>query len=115
LPEPATPVGPGGAATDGERGTVEDRLGVLVRQWTEERLAEPGEPDDLHARLLGVVERPLFEAVLRARGGQYSAAARTLGIHRTTLRRRTEDGDRPGEGEKAGEGEPDDGEAGREE
>jgi two-component system, NtrC family, nitrogen regulation response regulator GlnG len=37
---------------------------------------------------LEVIEPPLLEAALRRHKGQYAAAARMLGMHRTTLRKK---------------------------
>jgi two-component system nitrogen regulation response regulator GlnG len=73
------------AAPDGR--SVEDTLALLVRQWTERRLAD-GDDGNLYEQLLAIVEPPLLEACLKACDGQYAAAARRLGLHRTTLRKK---------------------------
>ncbi|MBI5503581.1 MAG: sigma-54-dependent Fis family transcriptional regulator [Deltaproteobacteria bacterium] len=49
------------------------------------------EPRDLHARVLAMVEKPLFEAVLEATGGNQLKAADMLGINRNTLRKKITD------------------------
>jgi DNA-binding NtrC family response regulator len=84
LPEPMLP--PHSAAT-----TVEDSLAALVRRWTESQLLAPEEGQDLYDRFLRIVEPPLFEKVLDLYHGQYVSAARRLGIHRTTLKKKIED------------------------
>lgn len=46
------------------------------------------EPTAMYEMILRVVERPLFEVVLREAGGNQSRAAEWLGINRNTLRRK---------------------------
>ncbi|MCX7427643.1 MAG: sigma-54 dependent transcriptional regulator [Planctomycetia bacterium] len=66
----------------------EEAIATLVRQWSEAQLdlSEPG--DDLHERLLALVEPPLLEAAAAHFHGQAATAARRLGLHRTTLRKK---------------------------
>jgi two-component system nitrogen regulation response regulator GlnG len=66
-----------------------DILGAKIR----EMLASFGsaEPRDLHARVLAMVEKPLFEAVLESTGGNQLKAADILGINRNTLRKKITD------------------------
>ena len=45
-------------------------------------------PSDLHALLIGAVERPLIEVVLERAGGNQVKAADMLGINRNTLRKK---------------------------
>jgi len=85
LPPPTPPVWP--AAPTSDR-SLEDRLADLIRQWTEARLAQPGEEGQLHEDLLRVVEPPLLAAVLQRHHGQCAGAARVLGLHRTTLKKK---------------------------
>ena len=49
------------------------------------------EPRDMHARVLEMVERPLFEAVLENTRGNQLKAADILGINRNTLRKKITD------------------------
>ena len=42
----------------------------------------------MHEMLVKLVERPLFEIVMREAGGNQSKAAQWLGINRNTLRRK---------------------------
>ena len=46
------------------------------------------EPAAMYEMILRVVERPLFETVMREAGGNQSRAAEWLGINRNTLRRK---------------------------
>jgi len=66
-----------------------DILSAKIR----EMLASFGtaEPRDLHARVLAMVEKPLFEAVLESTGGNQLKAADILGINRNTLRKKITD------------------------
>ncbi|MFN2377777.1 MAG: helix-turn-helix domain-containing protein, partial [Candidatus Binatia bacterium] len=66
-----------------------DILGAKIR----ELLASFGssEPRDLHTRVLAMVEKPLFEAVLESTGGNQLRAADILGINRNTLRKKITD------------------------
>ena len=45
------------------------------------------EPDNLHEMLVGVVEKPLLEIVMRHAQGNQSKAAVWLGLNRNTLRK----------------------------
>ena len=67
---------------------LETRLQTMIGEWARLRAARPEAAGTLHERLLELVERPLFTAVLEQVQGNYRAAAERLGIHRTTLRRK---------------------------
>ncbi len=79
---PALPPAPGG------RLAPEESIRGLLRRWVEEQARSRPDAVDLYAEWLALVEPPLLEAVLRRSGGQCSAAARRLGLHRTTLRKK---------------------------
>ena len=84
FPPPAQPDEP---ATTGP----ESELAALVRRWAELQLAQSPQADDLYNRLLKLVEPPLLQAALQQHGGQCATAARQLGLHRTTLRRKLDE------------------------
>lgn len=63
----------------------ENAIAGLVRQWAELQLEGADGAADLHDRL---VEPPLLEAAMRKCHGQCATAARYLGLHRTTLRKK---------------------------
>ncbi len=84
LPEPMLP--PRATAS-----TDEESLVALVRRWAESQLLSPVEEQDLYNRFLKIVEPPLFEKTLEHYNGQYVSAARRLGIHRTTLKKKMGD------------------------
>ena len=71
--------------------TTENALGSLIRQWTEQQLRDNSETDDLYERFLDLVEPSLLEAALEQYHGQVATAARRLGIHRTTLRKKLDE------------------------
>jgi two-component system nitrogen regulation response regulator GlnG len=66
----------------------QDALARLVRQWTETRLETPEQVGELYDRLLEVVEPSFLRAVMQHYHGQCATAARRLGLHRTTLRKK---------------------------
>ncbi len=70
-------------------GQTESLMADLVRQWT----LSQWEKDDLrplHERLLAIIEPPLLQAAFEKSGQQYQAAARRLGLHRTTVKKKLE-------------------------
>ena len=81
LPTPTPP-----AVESGQTGQA--MLAQLVRDWAHRELNRPTPSDDLHQRLLELVEPPLLDTVLEWSGNQYAAAARQLGLHRVTLKRK---------------------------
>ena len=68
--------------------SYEDRIASLVREWAESQLERFEVANDLHERFLRLVEPPLLRAALAKYHGQYAAAARHLGLHRVTLKRK---------------------------
>jgi DNA-binding NtrC family response regulator len=69
----------------------EEALMSLVRQWTEAQLQDPAGAEDIYDRFLRFVEPPLLQAAMEHCGGQCQAAARRLGLHRTTLRKKLDE------------------------
>ncbi|HLA84000.1 MAG TPA: sigma-54 dependent transcriptional regulator [Thermoguttaceae bacterium] len=69
-------------------GPREDALEEVVRRWAQSQLKDSPDADDLYARFLEWVEPPLLRAVVEAHHGQCATAARRLGMHRTTLRKK---------------------------
>ncbi len=63
-------------------------VAMLIRQWAEAQLRDAPEDGDLYAKFLSLTEPPLLKAALEHCQGQYAAAARRLGLHRTTLRKK---------------------------
>jgi two-component system nitrogen regulation response regulator GlnG len=77
---------PGAVSADTETAVV-----AAVRRWAEQYVDKPELYGQLHERLIGVIEPPLFEVALDRHKGQFATAARVLGIHRTTLRKKLPD------------------------
>ncbi len=66
----------------------EDSITELIRRWAEVRLSADSASNNLYSELLQLIEPPLFTAAIEKHHGQCSAAARNLGLHRTTLRKK---------------------------
>ncbi len=79
------------ASPDDASETREGMLAEMVRDWTNRNLELNPEADDVYQRLLNLVEPPLFETVLEKHRGQFASAARQLGIHRVTLKRKIDE------------------------
>ncbi len=61
---------------------------TLIGQWAAARLQAGDADGTLHEQLLALVEPPLFREALRRHHGQVATAARELGLHRTTLKKK---------------------------
>lgn len=83
LPPPAPAAGI--AAADSSPATM---LSQLIRQWAESQLREDGNQEDLYVRFLNLVEPSLLSATLAHELGQCTSAAKRLGLHRHTLRKK---------------------------
>ena len=66
----------------------ESEITALLRQWAEAKLSDPAQANEVYAELLRLVEPPVLEAALEKHFGHCSQAARTLGLHRTTLKKK---------------------------
>ncbi len=76
---------PGGAGASREREVAE-----LLKDWAEARLREQPPPEGLYEEFLALVEPPLLDAALAAHKGSFAPAAVSLGLHRTTLRKKAD-------------------------
>ena len=85
LPEHLPPPTPPGNDAGGTRQSM---LSAMIDDWARHELDHSPEADDLYQRLLEVVEPPLLQAVLQRNRGQFLAAAKELGLHRVTLKRK---------------------------
>jgi len=83
LPEPAGAAVIGSAA---QRDTP-DRIVDLIRQWAKGQLTSQ-DAAEIYQQFLELVEPPLLGAALDDSKGQHQAAARKLGVHRTTLKKK---------------------------
>ncbi|MBX3416666.1 MAG: sigma-54-dependent Fis family transcriptional regulator [Pirellulaceae bacterium] len=68
-------------------------LTAIVQDWARFQLNSDSSPTELQAKLYEIIEPVLFQEVLMAVQGNVSEAARLLGIHRTTLKRKLEESD----------------------
>ena len=85
LPEHLPPPTPPGSDAGGTRQAM---LSAMIRDWARHELEHSPQVTDLYERLLRVVEPPLLEMVLQRNHGQFLAAAKELGLHRVTLKRK---------------------------
>src|SRR5262245_4673648 len=65
-----------------------DQLRTIIREWANHQPNVDDSSETLYEAFLALVEPPFLEAVLKRQQNQCSAAARTLGIHRTTLKKK---------------------------
>jgi two-component system nitrogen regulation response regulator GlnG len=68
--------------------TREAMLASMIRDWVRNELEHSPGATDLYQRLLKIVEPPLLRTVLQRNRGQFLAAAKELGLHRVTLKRK---------------------------
>lgn len=83
LPEP--PIVP---KCDPEGRFDDEQLSLIIKRWVEARLRAGDDANAIHSAINGMVEPPLIRGTLSRHGGNYSAAAKDLGVHRTTLRKK---------------------------
>jgi two-component system nitrogen regulation response regulator GlnG len=83
LPAEVEVVGP-----DEEESGLGENVIAAVRRWVQQNLDDPALSGAAYQRLLEVIEPPLLEAALAKHRGQCASAARMLGMHRTTLRKK---------------------------
>ncbi|NUQ64706.1 MAG: sigma-54-dependent Fis family transcriptional regulator [Pirellulales bacterium] len=81
LPSPSPATGANGLP-------CEEAIASRIRQWTDRELCSGTAGSDLYERFLALVEPPLLAAIMGHFQGQCAAAARRLGLHRTTLRKK---------------------------
>lgn len=79
-------------------GNDDARLATLLERWAAAKLSSPQETEQLYEQLLSLVEPPLIRAALDDSSGQVAAAARKLGLHRITLRKKMQQHDIDGRG-----------------
>lgn len=66
------------------------RIQKLVVEWTKRNWSQPT-GESLYELLLNVIEPAILQQAFELSENQYSAAARRLGIHRTTLKKKLDD------------------------
>ena len=64
---------------------------VAVKSWVREQLASNPAAEDIHRQLLELVEGSLFKEILARHQGNFASAARQLGLHRVTLKRKVDE------------------------
>jgi two-component system nitrogen regulation response regulator GlnG len=86
LPPPLT-----SAPSTGSPATADDAIVAAVHQWAEQNIHDADLAGRVYDRLLTVIEPPLLDVAMKNHKGQCATAARTLGIHRTTLRKKLDE------------------------
>lgn len=76
-------------------GNHEQQLTEASRARADELLSDPDIAGNVYNRFLAEVERPLLVRAMDRFSGEYAPAARALGLHRTTLKKKLEDYDVP--------------------
>ncbi|QDU53832.1 sigma-54-dependent transcriptional regulator [Aeoliella mucimassa] len=70
---------------------VQTQLAELLFRRAEELLNDPEATGNVHSLLLSEVERPLLLRAMNHYANEYAPAARALGLHRTTLKKKLDD------------------------
>ena len=72
----------------GHAATTEQEIALLITRWAEAQFSNSQDADELYDQLLRIVEPPLLRVAMEKNRDQCAAAARSLGMHRTTLRKK---------------------------
>ncbi|MCB9920989.1 MAG: sigma-54-dependent Fis family transcriptional regulator [Planctomycetaceae bacterium] len=70
---------------------IDETISELIERWARAKLAGADVSGDLYEQLLKLVEPSFLKAAIEKHQGQYSSAARQLGLHRTTLRKKLDE------------------------
>lgn len=70
-----------------DNSSFQKRIDDLVRRWASETMSQ-SQTENLYDQFLELVEPALFKAAMAKHAGNCAAAARELGVHRVTLRRK---------------------------
>lgn len=87
LPPPVSPQLVGSSV---ETGFGESEMTRLLQSWFKIKDSAQTSEGELHKELMQLVEPPVLKAALETCQNQYAAAARKLGLHRTTLKKKME-------------------------
>ena len=71
--------------------SLETSINSVIERWAEAKLGDSQETENIYDQLLQLIERPLMKAAIEKHHGQCAAAARRLGMHRTTLRKKLDE------------------------
>ena len=73
---------------EGRESSSLEQIHELIYDWANEAINDPARSSQAYDELLKIVEPPLFKAAIEKHGGNCAAAARELGMHRVTLRKK---------------------------
>ncbi|MBI3821797.1 MAG: sigma-54-dependent Fis family transcriptional regulator [Planctomycetes bacterium] len=68
--------------------TAKEQLADALLRWLQDRIAAGGTPTNLYEELLGTIEPPLLEDLMRRLQGNRVLAAQWLGLNRATVRKK---------------------------
>ena len=88
LPEHLPPPQPCFVRTDGPEQPGPPSLAEACSSRSEELLQDPDAAGAVYERMLHEVEAPLLSSAMKLYGNECAPAARALGLHRTTLKRK---------------------------
>ena len=71
--------------------TMDGGIGQLIEAWTRSRLSASKSNSDLYQQFIAMIEPALLKTVVENQRGQVAAAARILGLHRTTLKKKLDE------------------------
>ena len=86
--DPSLPAARSAAEPVAPAPTDTDRLRAMIDEWAQRRVRTSDGATALYNEFLALVEPPFLEAAIRRHHGQCASAARVLGIHRTTLKKK---------------------------
>ena len=73
--------------TPNQANSIDEQLSSLARQWSELQFGRDSQ-NELHERMMELVEPELLKVAFDKFDGQYAVIARSLGIHRTTVKKK---------------------------
>ena len=74
--------------TQADESDLGRQITALVARWSQEQFAAEKNPEKLYDKLIELIEPPLLETAMQEHHNQYLSAARSLGLHRTTLKKK---------------------------
>ncbi len=91
MPEHLPPPQPSFLTASTGSHTNQEQLEDVSYRRAEELLNDPNVAGHVHSRLLSEVERPLLEQAMKRYANECAPAARALGLHRTTLKKKLDE------------------------
>lgn len=90
-PHHLPPVAPSRSITSRDASDLDQAIQAMIDRWAQAKLRDAEDDDTVYEQLLKLVEPPLLNAAMQRHRGLCVPAARQLGIHRTTLRKKLDE------------------------